>query len=136
MHGDINGYVTKKSLNQFLLKVLDLHQSHNNSLNVSKQVKADTKPSKTVGHTTIDLLKANEDEVRLDLIDDHPGSMMKIQNIYKNIKSPAASSQMTIKKSVKYFFYSKHKESQQKATKCKSKDRTPPKKPIESNILQ
>lgn len=117
--------------------MLDLHPAHyDKSLNVSKQDKIVAGPSKTVGHTTIDLLKTDEDEVRLDLMDDHPGSMMKIQNIYKNIKSTGNSSQMTIKKSVKYFFSSKHKESQRKATKNKSIDRKTPKKSIESKIFQ
>jgi hypothetical protein len=81
MKGDMNGYVIKKDLKQFLLKVLDLHPIHH----ASKQEKTIV-GDKTIGRSTIDLMKVNEDEVRLDLIDNHPASMLKIQSVYKSIK--------------------------------------------------
>jgi hypothetical protein len=130
MQGDMNGYVNKKDLKQFLLRVLDLHPAHH----ASKQEKSIVGES-TVGRSTIDLMKVNEDEVRLDLMDNHPASMLKIQSVYKNIKGTSAPSQINIKKSVKNFFTSKHKESQHKASKSKSKDRSMDKKLVKSKIF-
>jgi hypothetical protein len=129
MKGDMNGYVIKKDLKQFLLKVLDLHPIHH----ASKQEKTIV-GDKTIGRSTIDLMKVNEDEVRLDLIDNHPASMLKIQSVYKSIKGTWAPGQINIKKSVKNFFTSKHKESQHKASKSKSKDRSRDKKLVKSKI--
>lgn len=68
--------------------------------------------------SNIDLLKADEQEIRLDSVDQTSDPLAKIQQIYREIKGEPQSCQiLPIKKNIKTFFSLKLKESQQKSTK-------------------
>lgn len=131
MKGDVYGFVTRAALKGLMIRALDLQPTSPSvtkrdpsSYNTSKQ-HTETKDHDRSGiqHTTIDLIKHNESEVRLDSIDENTSSLSKIQNLYKNIKGSKGALQVPVKKTVKNFFSLKLKENQQKQNKRKaSKD--------------
>jgi hypothetical protein len=124
MKGDLNGYVTRDDLKAFLINVLDLDQTlmpfthhDKSSVNISKHHfdGRETEPS-IIHHSTIDLLKASESEVRLESLEDH-SSLSNIQKLYHDIKGDKSRVSFPVKKSMKNFFSLKLKESQQKYSK-------------------
>lgn len=91
MKGDVYGFVTRAALKGLMIKALDLQPTSPtatkrdpSSYNTSKQ-NTETKENDKSGvqHTTIDLIKTNESEVRLDSIGSNTSSLSKIQNLYK-----------------------------------------------------
>ena len=124
MKGDIQGYVTRSDLKLFMVKVLNLEPQNNasikeqSSMNNSKSGVDPKCENVSVHHSTIDLLKAKESEVPLDLLED-PSSMSTIQRLYKNIKTEKSRPRIPVKKSMKNFFSLKLQENQQKYNKRK-----------------
>lgn len=70
----------------------------------------------------IDLLQAEEMEVRLESVGDDSNSLQNIQKLYQEIKGET-NSNLPVKKNIKNFFNLKLKENQQKSSKLtKGKD--------------
>lgn len=86
MGGDRNRYVTKGNLKNFLIVIFDFNFKKSSVKNNSKASKKLLKKESSVVHSTIDLLKVGESEVRLDPMDDSSENT-SIQDVYKNIKN-------------------------------------------------
>ena len=131
MKGDQNGFVTRGDLKAFLIKALDLKpnrslsKNKNNSLaNIQKIESLKSNEENSIHHSTIDLLKINESEVRLDPLD----SLNKdtgIQDVYRSIKQSRSPNKVGVNKKVKNFFSLKLKENKLKTLKDKSKGNDP-----------
>lgn len=142
MKGDINGYVTRGDLKAFFISVLDLeptamHFTHHekSSVNISKHHfdGKETEPS-VIHHSTIDLLKANESEVRLESLEDQ-SSVSNIQRLYHDIKGDKSRVTFPVKKSMKNFFSLKLKENQQKSIKRKISQEPKASEASQSNFI-
>ena len=94
MMGNIKGYVTKQTLNAFLWNALELKpnkiEKNNNctpsNKSSSKNFNQKDSDKSSVHISNIDLLKADEEEIRLDSIDNTVNPLTKIQQIYRDIK--------------------------------------------------
>ena len=126
MMGNVNGYITRLALQTFLWSVLNLKSKRvpettnieiiNKNSNLSNYHKDSENSSIQVSN--IDLLKVDEQEIRLDSLNQTWDPLAKIQQIYSEIKGEPLNWQiLPIKKNIKNFFNLKLKESQQKSVK-------------------
>ena len=130
MNGDKNGFVGKENLKQFLISALDLKQqkssgNKNNRITYENKLKNEC----SVMHSTIDLLKMDENEVRLDVIENPPANSSN-----KSLDIKPKNQKYTVSKNVKQFLTQKFKENKQKVSKEKSKDRKSLKNMNKSNF--
>ena len=131
MMGDMYGYVTKSSLHLFLCEILNLKPTQTkiiikNETSIRNDSKLSSKNKEIdlskIQVSKIDLLQAEEMEVRLESVGDDSNSLQNIQKLYQEIKGET-NSNLPVKKNIKNFFNLKLKENQQKSSKLtKGKD--------------
>ena len=131
MMGDMYGYVTKSSLHLFLCEILNLKPTQTKIITKNEtSIRNDSKLSSKnkeidlskIQVSKIDLLQAEEMEVRLESVGDDSNSLQNIQKLYQEIKGET-NSNLPVKKNIKNFFNLKLKENQQKSSKLtKGKD--------------
>ena len=125
MMGDMNGYVTKLSLRDFLWDALNLKNTESkwnikndtSSLNESNvQNKNKEIDTSKIQISKIDLLQVEEKEVRLESVKENSDSLQSIQKLYREIKGHV-NINLPVKKNIKNFFNLKLKENQLKSSK-------------------